>query len=61
MSDAKSEAAKAVEEHGRAIDELHHKLAAIAGCDKDRLARAVEKYKAAHQAFHDDAQACVGF
>ena len=61
MSDAKSDAREALETHGRAIDELHHKLAAIAGCDKDRLSQAVAKYKAAHQAFHDDALECVGF
>jgi hypothetical protein len=61
MSDAKSDAREALEALGRKIDELFHQLAAIAGCDKDRLSRAVEKYKAAHQAFHDDAQGCVGF
>ena len=61
MSDAKSKVREAVEEHGRRIDELHHKLAAIAECDKDKLSRAVEKYKSAHKAFADDAQGCVGF
>jgi hypothetical protein len=30
------------------------------GCDKARLSRAVGKYKAAAQAFHDDALGCVG-
>jgi hypothetical protein len=61
MSDVKSDAKSALEAHGRAIDELHDKLAAIPGCDKDRLGAAVRKYKAAHQAFHDDALGCVGF
>ena len=61
MSDVKSDAASALAAHARTIDELHHKLAALAGCDKDRLARAVDKYKAAHQTFHDDALACIGF
>jgi hypothetical protein len=61
MSDAKGEATRALENHGRSIDELHHKLEATPGCDKDRLARAVGKYKAAHQTFHDDALGCVGY
>jgi hypothetical protein len=61
MSDVKSDAKGALDAHGRAIDELHHRLAAMPGCDKDRLAKAVEKYKGAHQAFADDAQACIGF
>ncbi|HEY6325175.1 MAG TPA: hypothetical protein VIW73_01485 [Candidatus Cybelea sp.] len=61
MSDAKSDAASALAAHGRTIDALHDKLAALADCDKDRLNKAVQKYKAAHQAFHDDALACIGF
>jgi hypothetical protein len=61
MSDVKSDAASALAAHRRTIDELHNKLAALPGCDKERLARAVDKYKAAHQAFHDDALACIGF
>jgi hypothetical protein len=61
MSDAKGDARNALEDHGRSIDDLHHKLAALAGCDKQRLASAVEKYKAAHKAFSDDALGCVGF
>ena len=59
MSDAKSDATTALDAHGRSIDELHRKLAALPGCDKERLAGAVNKYKAAHQTFHDDALACV--
>jgi hypothetical protein len=61
MSDVKSDAASALDAHGHAIDQLHAKLAALPGCDKERLAQAVGKYKAAHQAFHDDALGCVGF
>jgi len=61
MSEAKSELHKALEEHGRAIETIHQKLAAMPGCDKERLAGAVAKLKAAHQVFHDDALACVGF
>ncbi len=61
MSDVKSDATGALAAHGRTIDELHNKLAALPGCDKDRLNAAVQKYKAAHQAFHDDALACIGF
>ncbi len=61
MSDVKSDAASALDAHGRTIDQLHAKLAGMPGCDKDRLNQAVQKYKAAHQAFHDDALACIGF
>jgi hypothetical protein len=61
MSDATSDAKSALDAHGRSIDELHRKLAALPGCDKERLSRAVDKYKAANQAFHDDALGCVGF
>jgi hypothetical protein len=61
MSTAKSDAASALEAHGRSIDDLHRKLSALPGCDQQRLAQAVQKYKAAHQAFHDDALGCVGF
>jgi hypothetical protein len=59
MSDAKADATRALEAHGRAIDDLHNKLAAMPGCAKERLAQAVRKYKAAHQAFQDDALECV--
>jgi hypothetical protein len=60
MSDAKADAAAALEAHKRSIDDLHQKLMAMPGCDKARLSRAVGKYKAAAQAFHDDALGCVG-
>ncbi len=61
MSDVQSDAASALDAHASTIDALHNKLAALPGCDKDRLKQAVQKYKAAHQAFHDDALACIGF
>jgi hypothetical protein len=61
MSDAKTDARTALDAHARSIDDLHNKLAALPGCDRPRLASAVEKYKAAHQTFHDDALGCVGF
>ncbi|MBV9719411.1 MAG: hypothetical protein JOZ77_08825 [Candidatus Eremiobacteraeota bacterium] len=59
MSDSKTDAAQAIDAHGRSIDDLHAKLAAMPGCAKERLAQAVGKYKAAHQAFQDDALECV--
>jgi hypothetical protein len=60
MPDSRAEAESALNAHGKSIDDLHHKLAAMPGCDRERLGRAVDKYKAAHQAFHDDALGCVG-
>jgi hypothetical protein len=60
MSDAKADAAAALEAHKRSIDDLHQKLMALPGCDKARLSQAVAKYKAANQVFHDDALGCVG-
>lgn len=61
MADPKTDARDALDAHARSIDELHHKIAALPGCDNERLAHAVQKYKAAHQAFTDDALGCVGF
>lgn len=55
----KDEAARSLDSHARSIDALHDKLAATPGVDKDRLQDAVDKYKAAHQAFHDDALECM--
>lgn len=49
----------ALEAQGRSIDALHEKLAATPGIDKARLQQAVDKYKAAHKAFHDDALGCM--
>jgi hypothetical protein len=59
MSDAKAGAAAALDAHKRSIDDLHQKLVTLPGCDTARLAQAVAKYKAANQAFHDDALGCV--
>jgi len=53
------EAKQSLNEHAKAIDSLHHKLAALPGASKDRLQHAVDKYKAAHQKFHDDALECI--
>ena len=59
MSDAREQARKDLDAHGHAIDELHRKLAAHLDVDKDRLHKAVEKYKAAHRVFTDDALGCM--
>jgi hypothetical protein len=59
MASAREQAAADLDAHGRAIDQLHHKLAAQPGVDKERLQKAVGKYKAAHQAFCDDALGCM--
>ncbi|HYL27735.1 MAG TPA: hypothetical protein VEW74_07855 [Candidatus Nitrosotalea sp.] len=48
-----------MERHRHEIDELHDKLSAMAHCDKAKLSKAVEKLKAAHATFEDDAQECV--
>ena len=53
------EAARSLDAQAQSIDELHRKLAASPGVDQDRLQKAVEKYKAAHQAFRDDALGCM--
>jgi hypothetical protein len=60
MADSnKDDAARALDAHARSIDTLHEKLAATPGVDKDRLQQAVNKYKSAHKAFHDDALGCM--
>ena len=61
MADPKSEISRALEAHKQSFEALHQKIAAMPGCNRERLAQAVQKFKAAHQAFADDAQACVGF
>jgi hypothetical protein len=48
-----------LDEHAKAIDALHHKLAAMPGVAKDRLKDAVDRYKQAHQTFCDDALQCM--
>ena len=54
-----TDAKQALDEHASAIDKLHQKLASIAGADKERLQQAVNKYKAAHKQFEDDALGCM--
>jgi hypothetical protein len=55
----KDEATRSLDEHAQSIDRLHAKLASTPGIDKARLQQAVDKYKAAHKAFHDDALGCM--
>lgn len=59
MASARDQAAADLDAHGRAIDDLHRKLAAHPGADKARLEEAVAKYKSAHRAFTDDALGCM--
>ena len=44
---------------GHSIERLHNKISAAADVDKDRLHKAVDKFKAAHQQFRDDALGCM--
>lgn len=53
------QAARSIDAHAQTIDELHHKLAQTPGVDKERLQKATDKYKAAHQQFRDDALGCM--
>ncbi|HMD01839.1 MAG TPA: hypothetical protein VKG44_02625 [Candidatus Baltobacteraceae bacterium] len=55
----KDDVARALDAHAQSIDALHQKLAAMAGANKARLQQAVDKYKSAHKAFHDDALGCM--
>ena len=59
MANAMDEAKHSLDAHARSIAALHEKLAAMPGVDKARLQQATDKYKAAHQAFHDDALGCM--
>ena len=59
MSDAKAEVRKILDEGKHSIDEMHRKLEAVAGANKEKLSQAVAKLKAAHETFEDDAQECV--
>jgi hypothetical protein len=59
MTTTQEQAAASIDSHGRTIDELHRKLAAIPNADKDRLQKAVDKYRAAHAQFRDDALGCM--
>ncbi|MDQ2866489.1 MAG: hypothetical protein M3R51_09715 [Candidatus Eremiobacteraeota bacterium] len=58
-SATKDEAVSTLDAQARSIDALHGKLAAAPGVDKDRLRKAVDTYKEAHRAFHDDALECM--
>ncbi len=53
------EAKRHLDALGKSIDDLHHKLAALPGANKEKLQHAVAKLKAAHKAFHDDALECM--
>ncbi len=59
MASAHDQASAELHAHGHAIDELHRRLAAMPGVDKDRLHKAVEKFKSAHKQFSDDALGCM--
>lgn len=59
MSSPREQAAADLAAHGRAIDALHQKLASVPGVDKDRLQKAVDKIKSAHQVFSDDVLGCM--
>ena len=54
-----NEAATYIYAHGESIDQLHRKLAAMPGVDKEKLEKVVETYKTAHKKFHDDALGCM--
>jgi hypothetical protein len=58
-STMKDQIAQALEAHGKSIDDLHRKLAETVGVDKAKLQAAVDKFKAAHKQFRDDALACM--
>jgi hypothetical protein len=45
--------------HATAIDQLHQRLAAAPGVDKQRLQHAVDKFKTAFTQFRDDALGCM--
>jgi hypothetical protein len=53
------QAAGSIDAHAKTIDELHRGLAAMPGCDKERLQKVVDTYKAAHQKFRSDALGCM--
>jgi hypothetical protein len=59
VSDAQAEATRLLDAHKRSIDDLHQKLAAMAGSNKERLAGAAAKLRTAFAAFHDDALGSV--
>jgi hypothetical protein len=53
------QASVSLESHARSIDDLHRKLAALPGANAQKLQAAVDKYKAAHQQFCNDALGCM--
>jgi hypothetical protein len=53
------QASASLEAHSRSIDDLHRKLAALPGANAQQLKAAVDKYKAAHQQFCNDALGCM--
>jgi hypothetical protein len=56
---ARTEAKALIHAHKHAMDDLHHKLAAIPGVDKVKLRVATEKVKLAHATFEEDALECI--
>lgn len=58
-SDLQTQAATSIDAHAKSIDDLHRKLDQTPGVDKERLQHAVDRYKAAHQQFRDDALGCM--
>jgi hypothetical protein len=58
-SATQDQAARTLDAHAKSIDELHSKLAETVGVDKERLQKAVDKLKAAHKQFRDDALGCM--
>jgi hypothetical protein len=58
-SAAHDQAAGDLNAHANAIDQLHQRLAAAPGVDKQRLQHAVDKLKSSFAQFRDDALACM--
>jgi hypothetical protein len=58
-SSMSNDAKQALDDHARSIEDLHKKLAATPGADKERLNEVVAKYKVAHKQFEDDALGCM--
>jgi hypothetical protein len=56
---ASQDAERHLAEHGKTIDELHHKLAAISGTNKEKLKGAVDKLKHSYAQFTEDAKECM--
>jgi hypothetical protein len=56
---ASQDAERHLADHGKTIDELHHKLAAISGANKEKLKGAVDKLKHSYAQFTEDAKECM--